>query len=257
MCKLIVTSCELDGSISRITEIISTLIIYTNVKRTSQKKQTNTVGTSHSYYHNFLLESLHHSRPMLDTGSSSGVELFQVFMVLACWVRLAGIPLSVHPHIRTQFVHPHFCTGPLHRPVPSRRRFRLYQVDHASLEPRCSDFLGLKESFRLDQVDHASLECGGRDFLGLKESFRLDQVDHASLECGGGDFLGLKESFRLDQVGHASLKCGGSDFMGLKESFRLDQVGHASPKCGGSDSLGLKESLCVVVWSWLDQRVSL
>ena len=41
---------------------------------------------------------------MLGAGSSSGVELFQVFMdtwVVAGWDRLAGVSLSVHPHIRT------------------------------------------------------------------------------------------------------------------------------------------------------------
>ena len=32
---------------------------------------------------------------------------------------------------------------------------------------------------------------------------------------------------------------------------------HASLEHGGSASLGLKESLCVVVWRWLDQRVSI
>ena len=40
----------------------------------------------------------------------------------------------------------------------------------------------------------------------------------------------------------------------VRRWFRLD---HASLEPGGSVSLRLKESLCVVVWRWLDKRVSL
>ena len=43
-------------------------------------------------------------------------------------------------------LNPHFCIMDLHRPVPVRRRFRLDQVGHASLEPGGSDSLGLNES---------------------------------------------------------------------------------------------------------------
>ena len=42
----------------------------------------------------------------------------------------------------SQFMH----KRALHRPVPVRRRFRLDQVGHASLEPGGSDSLRLKES---------------------------------------------------------------------------------------------------------------
>ena len=37
-----------------------------------------------------LFESLHDSRPMLGAGSSSGVELFQVFMGTRLWQRRVG-----------------------------------------------------------------------------------------------------------------------------------------------------------------------
>ena len=40
----------------------------------------------------------------------------------------------------------------------------------------------------------------------------------------------------------------------VRRRFRLD---HASLEPGGSVSLTLEGSLCVVVWIWLDQRVSL
>ena len=43
-------------------------------------------------------------------------------------------------------LNPHFCIRDLHRPVPVRRRFRLDQVGHVSLEPGRSDSLGLNES---------------------------------------------------------------------------------------------------------------
>ena len=43
---------------------------------------------------------------------------------------------------------PYFCISYLHSPVPVRRRFRLDQVGHASLEPGGSDSLGLNESLR-------------------------------------------------------------------------------------------------------------
>ena len=68
--------------------------------------------------------------------------------------------MSVHPHIRTCLsilVEPNFGISALRRPVPVRRRFRLDQVDHASLEPGGSVSLWLKKSLcgvvwgRLDQ----------------------------------------------------------------------------------------------------------
>ena len=43
-------------------------------------------------------------------------------------------------------LNPHFCIRVLHRPVPVRRRFRLDQVGHVSLEHVGSDSLGLNES---------------------------------------------------------------------------------------------------------------
>ena len=54
---------------------------------------------------------------------------------------------SPHSHVAcTSSLNPHFCIRDLHRPVPVRRRLRLDQVGHASLEPGSSDSLGLNES---------------------------------------------------------------------------------------------------------------
>ena len=52
------------------------------------------------------------------------------------------------PHsdaVRPSSLNPHFCIRDLHRPVLTRRRFRLRQVGHASLEPGGSVSLGLGE----------------------------------------------------------------------------------------------------------------
>ena len=99
-----------------------------------------------------LLELLHHSRPMLGAGSSSGVELFQVFMGTHLWQDGADQQVfhglfTPHSHVVCpSSLNPHFFIRNLHRPVPVRRRFRLDQVDHVSLEPGGSDSLGLNES---------------------------------------------------------------------------------------------------------------
>ena len=54
---------------------------------------------------------------------------------------------SPHSHIVCpSALIPHFCIRDLHLPVPVRRRFRLDQEGHASLEPGGSDSLGLSES---------------------------------------------------------------------------------------------------------------
>ena len=54
---------------------------------------------------------------------------------------------SPHSHVVCpSSLNPHFCIRDLHRPVSVRRRFRLDQVGHASLEPGGSDSLGLNES---------------------------------------------------------------------------------------------------------------
>ena len=50
---------------------------------------------------------------------------------------------SPHSHVVCpSSLNPHFCIRDLHRPVPVRRRFRLDQVGHVSLEPGGSDSLG-------------------------------------------------------------------------------------------------------------------
>ena len=99
-----------------------------------------------------LFESLHDSRPMLGAGSSSGVELFQVFMGTRLWQdgqtsRCFMVCSSPHSHVVCpSSLNHHFCIRDLHRPVPVRRRFRLDQVGHVSHEPGGSDSLGLNES---------------------------------------------------------------------------------------------------------------
>ena len=54
---------------------------------------------------------------------------------------------SPHSHVVCpSSLNPRFCIRDLHRPVPVRRRFRLDQVGHISLEPGGSDSLGLNVS---------------------------------------------------------------------------------------------------------------
>ncbi len=101
-----------------------------------------------------LLESLRYSRPMLDVGSSSGMNPSRSTWVQGCG-RMGQISMcfivcsSPHSHaVCPSSLNPHFCIRDLHRPVPVpvRRRFRLDQVGHASFEPGGSDSLGLNES---------------------------------------------------------------------------------------------------------------
>ena len=90
---------------------------------------------------------------MLCAGSSSGVELFQVFMGTRLWQDGAdqqvfhGLFIPTFARCLSILVEsPFLHLGDLHRPVPVRRRFRLDQVSHVSLEPGSSDSLGLNES---------------------------------------------------------------------------------------------------------------
>ena len=100
-----------------------------------------------------LFESLHDSRPMLGAGSSPGVELLQVFMGKRLWQDGAdqqvfhGLFITTFARclsilIESPFLHKGFASYT----VPVRRRFRLDQVGHVSLEPGGSDSLGLNES---------------------------------------------------------------------------------------------------------------
>ena len=84
---------------------------------------------------------------MLGAGSSSMVELFQVFMGTGLWQDGAdqqvfhGLFIPTFARCLSFLVE-----SPFLFPVPVRRRFRLDQVGHASLEPGGSDSLGLNES---------------------------------------------------------------------------------------------------------------
>ena len=101
-----------------------------------------------------LFESLHDSRPMLGAGSSSGLTSSR-----SSWVQGCGrightskcfiVCSSPHSHVVCpSSLNNHFCIRDFHRPVPVRRRFRLDQVCHASLELGGSDSLGLNGSLR-------------------------------------------------------------------------------------------------------------
>ena len=85
---------------------------------------------------------------MLGAGSSSGVELFQVFMGTRLWQDGADQQvfhcLFIPTFARCPSILLVFWIRDLHLPV--RRRFRLDQVGQASLEPGGSDSLGLNES---------------------------------------------------------------------------------------------------------------
>ena len=101
--------------------------------------------------------------PMFGAGSSSGVELFQVFMGRGLWQDGADqqmfhclfIPtfarcLSIL--VESPCLHKGFASS-----SPFRWRFRLAQVGHATLEPGGSDYLGLNES--LYSVIWSVFEC--------------------------------------------------------------------------------------------------
>ena len=105
-----------------------------------------------AYIELLLIESLHDSRTMLGAGSSSGWNSSRSSWVHGCGRmgqtgRCFIVCSSPHSHVVcSSSLNPHFCIRDLHRPVPLRRRFRLDQVGHASLEPGGSDSLGLNES---------------------------------------------------------------------------------------------------------------
>ena len=107
--------------------------------------QISSLGT---YCLHLLFKSLHDSRPMLGAGSSSGVELFQVFMGTRLWQTSRCFMVCSFPHshvVCPSSLNPHFCIRDLHRPVPVRRRFRFDQVGHVSLEPGGIDSLGVND----------------------------------------------------------------------------------------------------------------
>ena len=140
---------------------------------------------------------------------------------MAGWGRPAGVSWSVHPHIRTLSVHPrqnpHFCIRDLHRPVPVRRRFRLDQVGHVSLEPEGSDSLGLNESLCgvvwiwLDQ--RVSLRVWELPSGGSAEWRKLC-LDFSLFLAGSCSYRGCRGSFSClsfsswDET--ARLICGGA-----------------------------------------------
>ena len=70
-----------------------------------------------------------YSRPMLGVGSSSGVELFQVFTGCGRMEqssRRFNVCSTLHSHfVCPSSLNSYFCIRALHRPIPVRRRFRL------------------------------------------------------------------------------------------------------------------------------------
>ena len=99
-----------------------------------------------------IFESLHDSRPVLGAGSSSGLNSSRYSWVHTCGRmgqtnRCCIVCSSPHSHVVCpSSLSPHICITDLHRPGPVRRRFRLDQVGHASLEPGGCDSLGLNDS---------------------------------------------------------------------------------------------------------------
>ena len=84
-----------------------------------------------------LAQGLNYSGSSWVHGCGRMGQTIRCFIV--CW--------SPHSHVVcSSLLSPHFCIRDLHRPVPVRRRFRLDQVGHTSLEPGGSDSLGLNES---------------------------------------------------------------------------------------------------------------
>ena len=84
-------------------------------------------------------------------------------------------------------LNPHFCIRDLHRPVPDRRRFRLDQVGHVSLEPGGSDSLELNESL-----------CGVVWRWLYRESVFESGRCHQGVRQSGGSCVLILASFWLD-----------------------------------------------------------
>ena len=95
-------------------------------------------------------------------------------------------------------LNPHFCIMDLHRPVPVRRRFRLEQVGHVSLEPGGSDSFGLNESWCgvvwrwLDQI--VSLRVWALPSRGSTEWRKLC-LDFSLFLAGSCSYRGCRGSF--------------------------------------------------------------
>ena len=123
-------------------------VLYYNKAYALAQRKTKNINFPRLLRSNLLLKSPHDSRPMLGAGSSSGWTIPGIHV--AGWGRLEDVSLSVqspHSHVVCPpSLNPRFCIRALHRPVTVRRRFRLDQVGHASLEPVGSDSLGLKNS---------------------------------------------------------------------------------------------------------------
>ena len=125
---------------------------------------------------------------------------------------------SPHSHVVCpSSLNSHFCITDLHRPVPVRRRFRLDQVGHASLEPGGSDSLGLNESscvlvWRwLDQISSIRVGAlpsrGSTEWRNLCREFSLFLAGPCSYRKCRGSFSCLSCS-SWDET--ARLICGGA-----------------------------------------------
>ena len=161
---------------------------------------------------------------MLGAGSSSGVELFQVFMGTGLWQDGAdqqvfhGLFIPTFARCLSILVEsPFMHIRDLHLPVPVRRRFRLDQVGHASLEPGGSDSLGLNESLCgvvwrwLDQ--RFSLRVRALPSRGSTEWRKLC-LDFSLFLAGSCSYRGCRGSFSClsfsswDET--ARMICGGA-----------------------------------------------
>ena len=158
---------------------------------------------------------------------------------------------SPHSHVVcSSSLNPHFCIRDLHRPVPVRRRLRLDQVGHASLEPGGSDSLGLNESLCgvvwrwLDQ--RVSLRVRALPSRGSTEWRKLC-FDCSLFLAGSCSYRGCRGSFSClcfsgcDET--ARLICGGG-----RGQFRTTSIGHLYSRWSQASGDGSTGS----VQNWVD-----
>ena len=158
---------------------------------------------------------------MLGAGSSSGLNSYRSSLVQGCGrmgqtSRCFMVCSSPHSQVVCSSLNPHFCIRDLHRPVPVRRRFRLDQVGHVSLEPGGSDSLGLNENLCvvwrwLDQRFSLRVQVlpsrGSTEWRKLCLDFSLFLAGSCSYRGCGGSFSCLCFS-SWDET--ARLICGGA-----------------------------------------------
>ena len=80
-----------------------------------------------------------HTGSLLVLTKSRGSKSGRMGQTSRCFI----VCSSPHLHVVCpSSLNPHLCIGDLHHPVPVRKRFRLDQAGHASLDPLGSDSVG-------------------------------------------------------------------------------------------------------------------